>query len=146
MSPFCQCSSAEYRLGVGVLMLYASLNLETEFNQLQTLLGSMNSMLKKRFDENKDALSKLCRRFSVRRLDLFGSATDSGFQKNRSDLDFLVDFEEDAFGKYSESYFGLVEGLEKLLGHSVDLITERSIRNPYFAKSVNATRELVYEE
>ena len=41
-------------------------------------------------------LADLCRRFGVRRLDLFGSAARGDFDPERSDLDFLVEFEPDA--------------------------------------------------
>lgn len=41
-----------------------------------------------------EALAALCRRFRVRRLDLFGSAAAAGgFDPARSDLDLLVAFE-----------------------------------------------------
>jgi len=35
----------------------------------------------------------LCRRYGVRKLELFGSATDGAFDPRTSDLDFLVDFD-----------------------------------------------------
>ena len=51
-------------------------------------------------DKYREALITLCRRFHVRRLELFGSATRKDFDTQRSDLDFLVDFETGA-----SSYF-----------------------------------------
>ncbi len=39
------------------------------------------------------ALDALCRRFRVRRLDLFGSAVGERFDAARSDIDLLVEFE-----------------------------------------------------
>ena len=43
--------------------------------------------------ENKrTVLTDLCRRFGVRRLELFGSAATDAFDPSRSDLDFLVEF------------------------------------------------------
>jgi predicted nucleotidyltransferase len=38
-------------------------------------------------EENRDALGRLCRQFGVERLELFGSATKSTFQPERSDVD-----------------------------------------------------------
>ena len=45
---------------------------------------------------HREELRELCRRFHVRRLDLFGSAAGDDFDAERSDLDFLVEFERGA--------------------------------------------------
>jgi uncharacterized protein len=42
------------------------------------------------------------------------------------------------------AYMELAEGLEALFGRKVDLVTERSIRNPYFRKTVEASRLVIY--
>ena len=41
----------------------------------------------------RDELRAVCRRFHVRRLDLFGSAARGDFDPQRSDVDFLVEFD-----------------------------------------------------
>ena len=89
-------------------------------------------------------LAGLCRRFHVRRLDLFGSATTDRFDPATSDLDFLVEYEAMVPELLVDSYFGLLEDLEALFQRSVDLVVARAIRNPYFAKSVEETRQPVY--
>ena len=89
-------------------------------------------------------LAELCRRFHVRRLDLFGSATTDWFDPATSDLDFLVEYEPMIPELLVDSYFGLLEALEALFQRSVDLVSARAIRNPYFAESVQATRQPVY--
>ena len=91
------------------------------------------------------ALTALCRRFKVKRLYLFGSAAGGAFQPDSSDLDFLVALDESSPAEYTENYFGLAHGLERLFGRPVDLVTERAVRNPYFRQVVEATRQLVYE-
>ena len=95
--------------------------------------------------ENKDALVRFCQRYHVRRLDLFGSAaSDAQFDEATSDVDFLVEFQTtDAMGP-ADQYFGLLESLTQLFGRRVDLVTARSLRNPYFIKSINATRRNLY--
>lgn len=90
-------------------------------------------------------LEQLCRRYRVRRLDLFGSAVSSHGWTESSDLDFLVEFEPLPPGVYADTYFGLLEALEQLLGRPVDLIVESAIKNPYFLESVEATRTPIYE-
>lgn len=46
--------------------------------------------------------------------------------------------------QHAESYFGLLEELEKLLGASVDLVESVAIRNPYFQRAVEATQVSLY--
>ncbi|MEO8428220.1 MAG: nucleotidyltransferase domain-containing protein [Verrucomicrobiota bacterium] len=95
--------------------------------------------------EKASALTALCRRFKVKRLYLFGSAARGGFQPEASDLDFFVALDESSPAEYTENYFGLAHELERLFGRRVDLVTERSVRNPYFRQVLETTRQLVYE-
>jgi predicted nucleotidyltransferase len=97
-------------------------------------------------EHNRTALVELCRRYRVERLYLFGSAASDRFDAQRSDLGFLVCFVDRApTGEYADRYLDFAEGLERLFGRPVDLVTEQSIRNPYFRREVEATRQLVYE-
>jgi uncharacterized protein len=89
-------------------------------------------------------LTALCRRFGVRRLELFGSVATAQDDPNRSDVDFLVEFETLQDGTYADAYFGLLESLEALLQRPVDLVVASAITNPYFRKSVDDTKTLVY--
>jgi uncharacterized protein len=67
-------------------------------------------------------LAELCRRFHVRRLEVFGSATrERDFDSNRSDADLLIAFEPDAEPN-SAGFLDLKEALEQVLGRPVDLI------------------------
>lgn len=95
-------------------------------------------------EEHRAELAELCRRRHVLRLSLFGSATRDDFDPQRSDLDFLVDFEVLPPGQYADAYFGLLEDLERLLGRSVDLVVATAIKNPYFRQSVDQTKALLY--
>lgn len=58
-------------------------------------------------ESNRVDLERLCRRFHVRRLDLFGSAATGNFEPGSSDLDFLVEFEPDAPQKALDAYLDL---------------------------------------
>ena len=95
--------------------------------------------------ERSDALKRICLRYSVQRLDLFGSAATSGHHPEESDLDFVVEFQPTAFGSYADAYFGLLESLEQLFGKPVDLVIGSAIRNPFFLQSVEDTRIPIYE-
>jgi len=45
---------------------------------------------------------------------------------------------------YADNYFDLCDDLESLLGRKVDVVTLKSVRNPYFKASVFKSRQLVY--
>ena len=95
-------------------------------------------------EQKQSAVADLCRQFHVERLYLFGSATRQEFDPARSDLDFVVAFQPLPTGPYADAYFGLAHALEDLFHRRVDLVTERSIRNPYFKEEVEETRQLLY--
>jgi uncharacterized protein len=88
----------------------------------------------------RSELERICRRWGVRRFELFGSATRDDFTP-ASDLDFLVEFDS---GGSLESYLGLRHDLEALFGRSVDLVMPAAIRNPYIRAAIDRDRQLVY--
>ena len=94
--------------------------------------------------EQSGAIEGLCRRFRVRRLELFGSAAAGGFNPQSSDLDFLVEFDELRANEYADAYFGLLEELEKLFRRDVDLVVAKSVKNPYLRESIQRSRTLLY--
>jgi predicted nucleotidyltransferase len=95
-------------------------------------------------DAQRSELESLCRKHRVRRLEVFGSAADGTFDPVRSDLDFLVEYEQLSPGEHYEAYFGLWEDLGAMFGRKIDLIEPHTMRNPYFIREVNATRQVVY--
>ena len=96
------------------------------------------------FALNQAELGRLCRRYRVLRLDLFGSAATGNFRPQDSDVDLLVEFEPLPPGAYADAYFGLLQSLEALVGASVDLVAEEAIKNPYFRQAVEQTKVLLY--
>ena len=92
-----------------------------------------------------EALTGLCERFHVQRLDLSGSAaTGRGFDPARSDLDILVTFDPLPPSEYADAYFDRLEALEALSGRSVDLVTEAALKNPYFRQRVEMERRRLF--
>jgi predicted nucleotidyltransferase len=89
-------------------------------------------------------ISRLCKQYRVRRLELFGSAAEGRFREDESDLDFLVEFQNMAPGQHADAYFGLLAALQDLFQRDVDLIEIRAIQNPYFRDSVEQNRTLLY--
>lgn len=96
-------------------------------------------------DEHSEELAALARRYGVARLELFGSAASDEFDPGTSDLDFLVEFVDRPPGGKAHAYFGLLDALQSLFDRPVDLVTIRSVTNPYFLESVNETRRPVFE-
>ncbi len=94
--------------------------------------------------EKADELRRLCVRYRVLRLGLFGSAATATHFVQTSDLDFLVEFLPIPVADYADAYFGLHESLEDLFGRSVDLVVESAIKNPYFRQAVEETRTSLY--
>ena len=92
------------------------------------------------------ALADLCAKHRVRRLALFGSGATGSFDAQEgSDLDFLAEFETMSPREHAESYFGLMEDLQRLLGVPVDLVEAGASRNPYFQEAVRNTQVVLFE-
>lgn len=90
-------------------------------------------------------VAELCRRYGVRRLDVFGSAAvDGRFNPQSSDLDLLVEFDRSPHLGPADQYFGLLHELEHLFQRKVDLVSARSLRDRYFIESVNRTKQVLY--
>lgn len=92
----------------------------------------------------RERVAELCRRFGVLRLDVFGSAVRDDFDPERSDIDLLVSLEDVPPVEYSRHYFDLKDGLERLFGRRVDLVTEPSLENPFFKARVLSERLPIY--
>lgn len=59
-------------------------------------------------------------------------------------LDKSISFNQMDYGDYADNYFELADQFEILFKRPVDLITEKSLKNPYFIHSVNQTKTLIY--
>lgn len=95
-------------------------------------------------EQRKIEIQAICRRFRVRRLDLFGSAASSDDGPQAHDLDFLVDLGDLPPKDYAEAYFSLREALERLFSRRVDLVTAPSLRNPFFKQRLEQTKSVLY--
>ncbi len=100
----------------------------------------MHSFIQSKHSE----VTRLCAVHRVSRLELFGSAAGDSFAPDRSDLDFLVEFQTMPPADLSENFFGLKEDLEALFDRPVDLVELAPIRNPYFLAAIAPTRVEVY--
>ena len=97
-------------------------------------------------DQNRPAIERLCLRFRVERLEVFGSAVGADFDPERSDLDFLVRFPADYdFGPWMSRFQQFKEELAALFPHPVDVALGSALRNPWFRREAQKTRTLIYD-
>ena len=83
---------------------------------------------------------ELKRRFSVSRIGLFGSFA-RGEATGKSDIDFIVDFEQQTF----DHYMDLKLFLEDLFHHEVDLVLADSLKprlKPYIDREIEYAQGL----
>lgn len=94
-------------------------------------------------DLNSEALKKLCTRYHVEKMYLFGSVLNVNFTRE-SDIDFLVKFKAIELSEYFDNYLTLKEKLENLFGREVDLVEEQTLKNPVLLRSINKSKKLIY--
>jgi predicted nucleotidyltransferase len=92
---------------------------------------------------NIDRLKRLCKKYKVDELYVFGSALDNRFSPD-SDIDFIVSFDKIDLEKYADNYFDFKFSLEDLFGRKIDLLEEKAIKNPFLKKSINSSKKLIY--
>ena len=68
----------------------------------------------------------------------------STFSEN-SDIDLLIDFEPDiSIEDYTDNFFSLREKFSNLFKRDIDLVTRRSLSNPFFIQDVEQSKLLIY--
>jgi uncharacterized protein len=93
--------------------------------------------------DNIDKIKILCMAHNVKTLFAFGSVCSERFN-DESDIDLLISFNPMDYGDYADAYFDIAEKLEELFERPVDLVTDKSLANPYFIDSINHTKTLLY--
>jgi len=89
-------------------------------------------------------IEMLCKKYRVAKMYVFGSASIDTFSEN-SDIDFLISFQSDvSLEEYADNYFDLMFELDELFGRNVDLVSEKTLFNPYFIRSIEQTKQLIY--
>ena len=85
---------------------------------------------------NKEQLVKLFKAHKVVKTDKFNSD---------SDIDLLVSFQEGLDPlENGELWWSLYDQLRLLFNKEVDLVTERSLKNPYLIREIHSTRVNIY--
>lgn len=96
-------------------------------------------------ENRKEDLKIICQALKIKKLYVFGSVVSDKFTVN-SDIDFLISFADTlTIEEYTNNYFLLHYKLRELFNREIDIVTERTLSNPYFIESINETKELIYE-
>ena len=95
--------------------------------------------------KHKKKIIEICKDLKISRLYLFGSVLKSDFNEN-SDIDVLLSFSDDlSVEEYTENYFSFHYKLRELFNRDIDVLTEKSISNPFLLESINKNKLLIYE-
>ena len=94
-------------------------------------------------DLKTEQLQQICKKYNVKELYLFGSATTDNFSKD-SDLDFIVKFDRQGFEGAFDQFIDFKQELEQIYGRSVDLYHLKKFRNSIFQQEVERCKELLY--
>jgi uncharacterized protein len=93
----------------------------------------------------KEDLIRICQQLKIKRLYAFGSAVSGDFRED-SDIDSLISFLDNIIHEeYADNYFALHYKLSEIFNREIDIVTERTLSNPYFIESINETKSLNYE-
>lgn len=90
------------------------------------------------------AIRELCVEYDVESLEVFGSAAVGTFDPAESDADFIVVFAEHHARLGFDHLEAFEDRLAEILDRPVDVLAWNAFRNPYFARSVNLSRRLLY--
>jgi predicted nucleotidyltransferase len=93
--------------------------------------------------DNIHQIQRICNQQHIQSLFAFGSVCSDRFN-DTSDIDLLVSFKPLDYGDYADNYFQTADLFEKTFQRPVDLVTDKSLKNPYFINSVNQTKILLY--
>jgi predicted nucleotidyltransferase len=96
-------------------------------------------------EKRKNEIIQICQALKVKRLYSFGSVMNENFRED-SDVDFLISFKDNlSIQEYTNNFFALHYKLRELLNRDIDIVTERTLSNPYFIASIDESKELIYE-
>lgn len=92
-----------------------------------------------------EQIKKLCASNKVKSLFVFGSVIKNRLTTD-SDIDLVVDIEEDDPLNYSDKYFDLKFNLEKIFNRKIDLLELKAIKNRFLKQKIDQTKLLIYGE
>ncbi|TRX09668.1 nucleotidyltransferase family protein [Flavobacterium gawalongense] len=94
-------------------------------------------------ESHTEDITTLCKTHNVKSLYAFGSVLTEKFN-DESDIDLIVEFQPLDVLDYADNYYDLKFSLETILKRQIDLLEEKAIKNPYFRKTINQNKQLIY--
>lgn len=102
--------------------------------------------MNKAVTEKLEELNEICRNHSVKYLYLIGTDLRDDYDINKSDIDFVVEVDEEDPVESGDKLMSLWDELEFLFSTRVDLLTNKSITNAYLKKNIDNSKVLIYEK
>lgn len=89
-------------------------------------------------------LKPIFKKHKVEKAYVFGSALTNDFSSD-SDIDLMITFQPGVDPlKKGELWWSLYDTLKDIFKREVDIVTESSLKNPYFIDELNKTKKLIY--
>lgn len=99
----------------------------------------------KEINKNIEQIKKLCDSNKVKSLFAFGSVIKNKLTPE-SDIDFIVDIDDQDPLSYSDKYFDLKFNLEKIFDRKIDLLELKSLKNRFLKQEIDQTKLQIYGE
>ncbi len=101
--------------------------------------------IKECIQEKLAEFTTICRLYNVKSLYAFGSSTTDIFDEKSSDIDLLIEIDENDPLEHGEKLLAIWDKLEEFFHRKVNLLTMSSIKNPILRKNLDATKILIYD-
>ncbi len=102
-------------------------------------------MLTDEIAKRREDFENLCADHKVKFLYAFGSSITDRFDPDKSDIDLLVEIDDNDPIERGEKLISLWDMFEEFFNKKVDLLTDSSVKNPFLRKSIDATKVLIYD-
>ena len=92
-------------------------------------------------------IEKICRKWKIRELALFGSVLRDDFSYENSDIDVLITFSPDA--TIGWEIVDVKDDLETIFRRKVDLVEKEAVvrsKNPHRRREILSTYEVIYAQ
>lgn len=101
-------------------------------------------MLHQSFQPYLPRVIELLKKHKIKNAYVFGSVLTDRFNEE-SDVDFLVNFQDglDPLER-GELWWNLHDVLRDTVNREIDIVTETSLKNPYFIEELNETKLKIY--
>jgi predicted nucleotidyltransferase len=87
----------------------------------------------------------LCQTYKVKSLYAFGSSITEKFNEDSSDIDLLIEIDNQDPIQRGENLMGIWDKFELFFQRRVDLLTYTSIKNPILRETIDSTKVLLYD-